>query len=242
MESKAKREAKAEEAAELLAWTLRRFPRQRVVATTGFGLEGCVLLDLLSRLRQPPRVVYLDTHFLFPETYALRDRLVARYPRLRLVDAGTRLTAVEQERAFGPALWASDPDACCRLRKVEPLRAALRGADAWITGLRREQSAARAAIGAVEWDGQFEVVKVNPLAGWTRAEVWEHVRACDVPVNPLHAQGYPSIGCTHCTRPVPGVGPDEYSRAGRWAGTAKTECGLHARPAPGGVAPAPVQP
>ena len=220
----------AAEASSLLAWTLRRFPRQRVVATTGFGLEGCVLVDLLSRLRVPPRVVYLDTHFLFPETYALRDRLAERYPRVRLTDAGTRLTAVEQETAFGPALWSRDPDACCRLRKVEPLRAALRGVDVWITGLRREQSAERAGIRAVEWDAQYEVVKVNPLAGWTRSEVWQHVRANDVPFNPLHLDGYPSIGCTHCTRRVAGLAPDEYSRAGRWAGTGKTECGLHRAP------------
>jgi len=227
VEPKTSRETPAENAAALLAWTLRRFPRQRVAATTGFGLEGCVLVDLLARLRLPPRVLYLDTHFLFPETYALRDRLAARYPRVRLRDVGTRLTAAEQEAAFGPALWSRDPDACCRLRKVEPLRAALRGADVWITGLRREQSAERAGIQAVEWDAQYEVVKVNPLAGWTRSEVWQHVRAHEIPYNPLHLEGYPSIGCTHCTRRVDDVDPDGYSRAGRWAGTGKTECGLH---------------
>ncbi len=231
METRTRKATPEEEASSLLAWTLRRFARQRVVATTGFGLEGCVLIDLLSRLRVPPRVVYLDTHFLFPETYALRDRLVERYPRVRLLDAGTRLTATDQERAFGPALWSRDPDACCRLRKVEPLRGALRGCDAWITGLRREQSAERAGIQAVEWDAQYEVVKVNPLAGWTRSEVWAHVRAHDVPYNPLHLDGYPSIGCTHCTRRVAGLDPEGYSRAGRWAGTGKTECGLHRAPA-----------
>ena len=216
-------------ASALLEWAVRRFPRHRVVATTGFGMEGCVLIDLMSRLRLQPRVIYLDTHFLFPETHALRERLAARYPRLQIENRGTRLTPDEQEAAFGPRLWQRDPDLCCRLRKVEPLRDALRGADVWITGIRREQSETRREVRAVEWDWKYQVLKLSPLVAWTRAEVWRHVRDHDVPYNELHDRGYPSIGCTHCTQAVEGAAIDQYTRAGRWAGTGKTECGLHAR-------------
>ena len=211
----------------LVDWVVRRFPRQRIVATTGFGMEGCVLIDLLSRLRVPPRVVYLDTHFLFAETYALRDRLEQRYPRVQLANAGTRLTAEQQEAGFGPRLWETEPDLCCRLRKVDPLRVALRRMDVWITGLRRGQSESRSVLRAVDWDWQYQVVKVSPLAAWSREQVWSYVQEHDVPYNALHEQGYPSIGCTHCTRPVAGAVIGSYSREGRWAGTGKTECGLH---------------
>ena len=172
-------------------------------------------------------MVYLDTMFLFPETYRLRDRMAERYPHLVFENRGTSLTPDEQERLFGPELWRRDPDACCRLRKVEPMRAALAGVDVWVTGLTRSQSAIRSALEIVAWDWQYQLVKVNPLATWTRAQVFDYVRRRGVPYNELHERGYPSIGCTHCTLPVPGNELGEYSREGRWTSEHKTECGLH---------------
>jgi phosphoadenosine phosphosulfate reductase len=165
--------------------------------------------------------------FLFPETYRLRDRMATRYPHLLFENRGTSLTPAEQERLFGPELWRRDPDACCRLRKVEPMRAALAGVDVWVTGLTRSQSASRATLEVVAWDWQYQLVKVNPLATWTRAQVYDYVRRREVPYNELHERGYPSIGCTHCTVAVPGNELGEYSREGRWTGEHKTECGLH---------------
>jgi phosphoadenosine phosphosulfate reductase len=211
----------------VVAWALERIAARTLVVTTSFGMEGCALIDMVAAHRRPVRVVYLDTMFLFPETYALRDRMVERYPHLTFENRGTSLTPAEQERRFGPELWRRDPDACCRLRKVEPMRAALAGADVWIAGLTRSQSASRAALEVVAWDWQYQVVKVNPLASWSRAQIWEYVRTRGVPYNELHERGYPTIGCTHCTVPVPGSALGEYSREGRWTGEPKTECGLH---------------
>jgi phosphoadenosine phosphosulfate reductase len=211
----------------IVAWALRRFAGRELVVTTSFGMEGCALIDMVARHRVPVPVVWLDTMFLFPETYALRDRLAVRYPHLRFENRGTALTPEAQAEQFGPELWRQDPDLCCVLRKVEPMRRALHGVDVWLTGLTRSQGADRAALRVVEWDWQYQLVKVNPLAAWNRARVWEYVRAHDVPYNELHERGYPTLGCTHCTAPVPGAGPRDYSRTGRWAGTSKTECGLH---------------
>ena len=134
------------------------------------------------------------------------------------------LTPLAQAAAHGEALWSRDPDRCCRIRKVEPLAAKLATLQAWITGIRRDQAPTRANAKKLEWDEKFELWKANPIADWTSEQVWEHIRAHDLPYNPLHDQGYPSIGCTNCTRPVK---PGEDPRAGRWSGFAKTECGLH---------------
>jgi phosphoadenosine phosphosulfate reductase len=212
---------------EFIGWTLDRFQGQTMVLTTQFGMEGCALIDMYAEYGRPLTVVYLDTMFLFPETYALRDRMAARYPHLRFDNRGTRLTPDEQERQHGPALWARDPALCCQLRKVDPMRTALAGVDVWITGITRKQSSSRADTPLIGWDWQFGLIKLNPLARWDRQRVWEYVQAHDVPYNPLHLQGFPSIGCTHCTAPVPGASVTEYTRLGRWNGTDKTECGLH---------------
>ena len=218
---------------ELLRWTFATFPSERIVVTTAFGMEGCVLLDMLARLERRIPVTFVDTGFLFPETHALRARLAARYPTLRIESRATDLDPAAQEFLYGPALWTRDPDRCCELRKVEPMRALLRGAAAWITAIRRDQSAARAATRAVSWDRRFEVTKIAPLAAWSRREVLDYVVEHDVPVNELHFRGYPTLGCVQCTRRVEGAGPGDYSRAGRWAdgaggaGGSKTECGLH---------------
>ena len=212
---------------QVVAWMLDRFVGRELVITTSFGMEGCALIDMVAAHGRPVRVIYLDTMFLFPETYRLRDRVAERYPHLVFENRGTSLTPDEQERLFGPELWRRDPDACCRLRKVEPMRAALAGVDVWVTGLTRSQSAVRSALEVVAWDWQYQLVKVNPLATWTRAQVYDYVRRRGAPYNVLHERGYPSIGCTHCTLPVPGNELGEYSREGRWTSEHKTECGLH---------------
>ena len=211
----------------LIEWAVGRFESWRIVVTTAFGMEGCALIDMIARTGARLAITYLDTHFLFPETYALRDRLAERYSNLRLVNAGSELTPEEQAERYGPELWRTDPDRCCALRKVVPMWRVMEDSDVWLTGIRRDQSPARANTQVVEWDWRFDVLKVNPFAHWTRVQVWEYVRANNVPYNPLHGEGYPSIGCTHCTRPVPGSVIGEYSREGRWSGTDKRECGLH---------------
>lgn len=218
---------------QVLAWAAERFA-PRIVFTTAFGAEGCVLLDLIARHRLPIDVVTLDTGLLFPETLAFWLRLEQRYG-LRIRAVRPEQSVEEQARDHGARLWERDPDRCCELRKVLPLGRALRGYDAWVTSIRREQTAARAAARTVERDPVFGVVKVNPLADWTSCEVSAYVRAHDVPVSPLHARGYPSVGCMPCTGPV---APGEDPRAGRWRGRAKTECGLHTRPRAAVASPA----
>ena len=210
-------------AEEVLARVLRTAPR--VALACSFGVEDMVLLDMVMRIDRKATVFYLDTDLLFPETYALRDRAVERYgiPGLRRVAPG--LTVKEQAQRHGDRLWERDPDACCALRKVKPLESVLAKCDAWITGIRRDQSPARENAQVVEWDARFGLIKVNPLAAWTIDRVWTYIHAYGVPYNPLHDHGYPSIGCLHCTRPVK---PGEDPRSGRWSNFAKTECGLHA--------------
>ena len=215
---------------EIVAWTLRRFAGRRLVVSTSFGMEGCALIDMVARHGVPLPVIYLDTMFLFSETYALRDRMIARYPHLRFENRGTTLTPEAQAERFGPELWRRDPDRCCALRKVQPMSEALAGVEVWVTGLMRSQGGERAALRELQWNESYGLVQVNPLAGWDRRRVWDYVIAHDVPYNELHERGYPTLGCTHCTVAVAGSGPREYSRSGRWAGTDKTECGLHVGP------------
>ncbi|HEY3245927.1 MAG TPA: phosphoadenylyl-sulfate reductase [Phycisphaerae bacterium] len=212
---------------EIIDWMLERFAGRRMVATTAFGMEGCALLDMLAERVTRFTVVYLDTHFFFPETHELRRRLAQRYPQIEFVNRGTTLTAEQQAELYGERLWERDPDLCCKLRKVDPLVDALCGVDVWVTGLRRGQSSTRAGLEVVEWDWKYELLKVSPLAGWDRPQVWQYIREHGVPYNVLHERGYPSIGCMQCTQPVPGAGVQDYTRAGRWAGTGKTECGMH---------------
>lgn len=210
----------------ILEWAAERFA-PRIALATGFGVEGCVLVDLIARQRLSIGVFSLDTGLLFPETYELWRRLEERYGvSIRAVRPDQ--TVDEQARAHGERLWERHPDRCCGLRKLAPLGAALAGLDAWVSAIRRDQTRERAAARAVETDPRFGLVKVNPLVAWTQAEVWAYVRAHDVPVNPLHDRGYPSIGCFPCTSPVR---PGEDPRAGRWRGLGRTECGMHAGPA-----------
>jgi len=199
----------------VLYWAAGRFGDE-VALATGFGAEGCVLVDMLSRVAPRMRVFYLDTDLLFPETYALAERLRARYG-VRFERRATRLSLGAQAELHGERLWERDPGECCRLRKVEPLREMLAGLRAWVTAIRREQTPARAGAGVVERDAKFGLVKINPLAAWTARDVWGYVVEHDVPYNPLHDLNFASVGCAPCTTPVR-AGEDP--RAGRWRGTA----------------------
>ena len=215
-------EAEKWRAEEVLSWAFASYGNDVAIAS-GFGVEGMVLLDLASRVRTNLRVFTLDTEFLFPETYDLMDRVEKRYG-IKVEKVYSTLTPEEQEREHGAALWKRDPDLCCGLRKVEPLWTKLTELRAWITAIRRDQTSSRASVRKVEWDAKFQRLKVNPIADWPSAMVWGHALKHNVPDNPLHDKNYPSIGCTHCTR---AIRPGESARAGRWAGSEKTECGLH---------------
>ena len=208
---------------QILRWGLSTFGQSLALASS-FGAEDVVLIDIASRISKF-RVFTLDTDFLFPETYALIDEIEARYG-VEVEHTRSELTPEAQAAQYGPALWASRPDTCCQLRKVEPLKKKLSGLAAWVTGVRRDQAPTRANTRKLEWDAKFGLAKLNPLADWTWSEVWDYVRANNVPYNPLHDRDYPSIGCTYCTRPVK---PGEDPRAGRWSGFNKTECGLHVK-------------
>jgi phosphoadenosine phosphosulfate reductase len=211
-------------AEDLLRWAFATFGDSVEIAS-GFGAEGVALIDIAARIKPELRVFTLDTEFLFPETYSLIDQIEQRY-KITVERVKAALRPEQQEREHGTALWTRDPDACCQMRKVEPLAEKLSQLRAWITSIRRDQTAARASARKVEWDEKFHVVKINPLVDWTSARLWQYIREHDVPYNPLHDQNYPSIGCTHCTR---AIRPGEDPRAGRWSGFNKTECGLHLR-------------
>jgi phosphoadenosine phosphosulfate reductase len=206
----------------VLEWAVQRF-YPRLTMATAFGAEGCVLLHLLAEIEPKVRVFNLETGYQFPETLTLRDRFAERYGiEVELIRPDATVAEYE-ERNQGP-LYQSNPEQCCYDRKIIPLRRALVGFDAWITAIRADQSAHRAGALVVGLDPKFGLVKINPLTTWTRRDVWAFIVTQKVPYNPLHDRGYPSIGCWPCTRPV-AAGEDE--RSGRWAGHAKTECGLH---------------
>ncbi|WP_435016018.1 phosphoadenylyl-sulfate reductase [Tundrisphaera sp. TA3] len=207
---------------EILRWAAETFG-SRLTMATAFGPEGCVILHMLSEIDPGVRVFNLDTGYQFAETLELRDRIAGRYGiEVELVRPEESVEVYELNN--GGPVYATDPDRCCRDRKLVPLRRAVQGYDAWISAIRADQSAHRAKASVVGWDAKFDLVKINPLLAWTKRDVWAFIVANDVPYNPMHDHGYPSIGCWPCTRAV-GQGADE--RAGRWAGQAKTECGLH---------------
>jgi phosphoadenosine phosphosulfate reductase len=206
----------------VLSWAFETYGNE-VAISSAFGAEGMVLIDMASRARKDFRVFTVDTEFLFPETYNLIDRIEQKY-EIKIERVFSLHSPEEQERIHGAALWASDPDRCCNLRKVEPLRRKLGTLRAWVTSIRRDQTSFRKDARKIEWDEKFGLVKVNPIADWSSKQVWRYLVEHGVPYNSLHDQNYPSIGCTHCTR---AIRPGEDPRAGRWPGTAKTECGLH---------------
>lgn len=209
-------------AEEILKWTAERY-HDRLTFATGFGAEGCVLIDLIGRCQIPIDIFTLDTGLLFEETYKLWHRLESRYA-VKIRRVAPALNVEQQAHEYGGQLWEREPDRCCGIRKVMPLEAALASVDAWITAIRREQTLERANAKIIEWDARFGLIKVNPLVAWTTKDIWRHIIEHEVPYNPLHDHGYPSIGCYPCTSQVK---PGEDDRAGRWRGTERNECGLH---------------
>ncbi len=209
-----------EQALAALQWAGETFGDQ--FAITSSMADG-LLAHLASRAIPGVHVVFLDTGFHFAETIGTRDWITGVLP-VTLVNVTAPQTPAEQELSFGPKLYERDPDLCCEMRKVEPLAQTLAGYAAWGSGVRRDESATRADTRLVDWDAKRGMVKVNPIAAWTQADVDAYIAEHQVPVNPLFELGYGSIGCAPCTRPV---APGEDPRAGRWAGSTKTECGLH---------------
>jgi phosphoadenosine phosphosulfate reductase len=205
---------------ETLAWAGRTFGSRLVVASS---MADEVVAHLASQAVPGIDVVFLDTGYHFPETIEFRRQVQQRLD-VTIHDIRPELTVAEQDAAYGPQLHGRDPDACCAMRKVEPLHRALDPYDAWISGVRREESASRAGTAVVAWDAARGKVKVNPIATWSQAQVDDYASTYGLRHNPLRQLGFSSIGCAPCTR---AVAPGEDPRAGRWAGFAKTECGLH---------------
>jgi len=203
-----------------LEWTAATFGSSWIVAS---NMQDAVLIDLAARAKPDVDVLFLQTGYHFAETLGTRDAIALTYPRIRIVEAAAQQSVADQEAEFG-LLNRTAPNRCCHLRKVVPLQRTLAGYDAWVTGVRRVDAPTRANTPIVQWDDRNGLVKVNPIAAWTDDEFNEYVRANGILENPLVAEGYLSIGCAPCTaKPLPGTDP----RSGRWAGQAKTECGLH---------------
>lgn len=209
----------------ILLWALCSYGDELVLATS-LGPQSLVILDLLAMTGHKVRTLMLDTGLLFKETLELKERVQDHFD-IEIESVRPKLTFDEIEEKHGSFLWEREPGKCCAMRKVEPLGRALEGAKAWITGIRRSHSAGRAQAEPVEWDHQYGLAKVNPLISWTREEVMEHLESRGVPFNPLLKEGYPSVGCMPCTSQVSARDAAFDERAGRWAGTGKTECGLH---------------
>lgn len=208
---------------EILEWAVETYGEGLTLSVSFGNPEGMVLLDMLSRVTDRAWVFTLDTGFLFEETVRFREEAMKRYPLpLKVVTPG--LSVEEQVERYGPQMYTCAPDLCCEVRKIRPQKRFLEGYDAWVTGIRRDQTPQRAGTPIVGYDEFFGVAKIAPLARWSAEQVEEYARDHDVPLNPLLAKGYRSIGCEPCTRPV---APGEDARAGRWAGTEKTECGIH---------------
>lgn len=209
------------DAEEVIRWAIESFQPGLYFACS-FQKTTSVVIDIAQSIEPETRFFYLDTDLLFEQTYATRDALAARYGIE--FDRYHNISVEEQARLYGDKLWQRQPDACCGIRKVEPMRDALAGVDCWVSGVRRVDSQTRAGAAKFGWDKRFGLWKLNPLADWSDEQVWNYINEHNVPYNPLHDAGYPSIGCTHCTRPPGnGAGP----RDGRWANADKTECGLN---------------
>ena len=207
-------------AEQVLAWTAETFGERFIVAS---NMQDAVLVELAARARPGVDVLFLDTGYHFAETIGTRDAAAAVYG-VRIVNARPEQTVAEQDSLLGKDLFAREPNRCCALRKVVPLQRTLAGYDAWVTGVRRVEAPTRAGTPLVTYDEKFDLVKVNPIAAWTDEDMDAYIAEHHILVNPLVAEGYPSIGCAPCTvRPAPGAD----KRSGRWAGTGKIECGLH---------------
>ena len=210
--------------ADVLRWAAGRF-HPRLLMATAFGAEGCCLIHMLAEVQPATTIINLETGYQFAETLELRERIKARYG-IAVEYIYPEATVAEYEAEHGGPLYTHRPDQCCHDRKILPLRRAVERIAplAWVSAIRKDQTADRGKAAVVEWDKKFNLVKVNPLLNWSKKDVWKFVHDHDVPYNPLHDRDYPSIGCWPCTRPV-AAGEDD--RAGRWAGKVKKECGLH---------------
>lgn len=208
-------------AGEILSWVWKAFGPQ-VVASSSFQTQSVPLLHIISQVCPEMPVIFIDTGFHFLETLAFRDELQARYG-LNIVVVHPTIGKGELLLKYGEGLYRHDPDLCCYINKVEPMRRALSGARAWVSGVRREQTAHRKELRVIEPQSSG-LLKIHPMIHWTKERLWEYINRYRLPSHPLYSAGYLSIGCAPCTRPV-SAGEDE--RAGRWAGTEKNECGLH---------------
>jgi phosphoadenosine phosphosulfate reductase len=210
-------------ALEVLKWAYSHYGDKLVYACS-FGIEGIVLIDLIAKVNESAKVVFLDTNLHFKETYELIDKVKARYPRLQIELKKPSLTLEEQKEQYGDELWKTNPNKCCEIRKVLPLHEVLSGATAWLSGLRRDQSETRKNTEFINPDHKFKSVKICPLIHWTWKDIWRYQNKNGLDYNVLHDNGYPSIGCQPCTAAA--INADDL-RSGRWTGSTKTECGLH---------------
>lgn len=208
---------------EVIAWGVEHYAPYLTMATA-FGPEGCVILAMLAKIAPQTYVFNLDTGYQFQETLDLRDRIAEKYG-LEVDLLTPELSVEEYEAVHGGPLYRTNPNQCCFDRKIKTLQRAANVMHAWMSGIRRDQSEDRARAAIIGWDKKFGLVKLSPLANWTKKDVWRRITDENIPYNPLHDQGYPSIGCWPCTRSVDAGETDE--RAGRWSGMKKTECGLH---------------
>ena len=224
-EANAELEALGDNAAAVIDWVYTRFAGQRIALTSAFGPEGCALIDLVRARDSEVPIYTIDTGFLFEAAIDVRREYQRRGAKIRVIEP---LISISRQRAVhGANLYLHDPDRCCAMRKVEPMARILDQLDVWITGIRRGQSKARSAtpmISTVARSDGSQVIKLAPLAHWTREQTWDHLNARDLPYNRLLDYGYPSVGCWPCTG-KPERDGDE--RSGRWGGHAKTECGIH---------------
>lgn len=208
----------------VLEWAYEHYTDDELVYACSFGIEGIVLIDLISKVNESAKLVFLDTGLHFQETYKLIEEVRQRYPHLRIEMKKPELTLEQQATEFGNELWKHEPNKCCEIRKIRPLNEGLSGATAWLSGLRREQSETRQNTEFLNLDNRFKSVKICPLIHWTWKDIWRYAHKNQLPYNILHDKGYPSIGCQPCTTPA---WNEEDLRSGRWVGKGKTECGLH---------------
>lgn len=208
---------------DILKWAFNEYDDELVYACS-FGAEGVVLTDLINKVNKKADIIFLDTGLHFPETYGLIDKVKQRYPSLNIIMVKPKLSLESQTEKYGKNLWSVNPNQCCYLRKVAPLKDALKEVKAWISGLRREQSPTRKNTKFINKDEKFQKIKICPLIHWSWDDIMSYINLNDLPYNPLHDKGFPSIGCAPCTHPV---SDSEDPRAGRWAGHTKIECGLH---------------
>lgn len=206
---------------EILEWALKEFWPD-IAMSTGFGASGMVLIHLISQINPAMRIIFLDTGFHFEETLKFKEAVKAKYA-VNIIDYKATVSKDELFKLISPHPYHDDPDRCCHINKVEPMGRAIQGLKAWVSALRRDQSPSRAHIQILE-EYEGGLIKINPLANWTRKEVWNYLYHNQVPYHPLHDQGYPSVGCEPCTKPVDAAA---HERSGRWVGKGKLECGIH---------------